>query len=182
MKNENIIDISLKLNNYQEIFDPYDNRNENVRNINPEIIEAMTNIYKDQAYKFKYKKTKTRITLTYLDYVSLEEFECTRLAIKDMFEKYKSKTKNFITLYARKFIIWLIMAFVLFSFSLIIERTQNETFLYTVLGIVVWILIDNIVETFFLNSEAKENAVMMNRIFNAEIIIKDKDGNEYHQD
>lgn len=52
MKNENIIDISLKLNNYQEIFDPYDNRNENVRNINPEIIEAMTNIYKDQAYKF----------------------------------------------------------------------------------------------------------------------------------
>ena len=27
MKNENIIDISLKLNNYQEIFDPYDNRN-----------------------------------------------------------------------------------------------------------------------------------------------------------
>lgn len=99
-----------------------------------------------------------------------------------MFEKYKSKTKNFITLYARKFIIWLIMAFVLFSFSLIIERTQNETFLYTVLGIVVWILIDNIVETFFLNSEAKENAVMMNRIFNAEIIIKDKDGNEYHKD
>lgn len=86
MKNENIIDISLKLNNYQEIFDPYDNRNENVRNINPEIIEAMTNIYKDQAYKFKYKKTKTRITLNYLDYVSLEEIECTRLAIKDMFE------------------------------------------------------------------------------------------------
>ena len=34
-----------------------------------------------------------------------------------MMEKYKSKTKNFITLYARKFIIWLIMAFVLFSFS-----------------------------------------------------------------
>ena len=51
MKNENIIDISLKLNNYQEIFDPYDNRNENVRNINPEIIEAMTNIYKDTNLK-----------------------------------------------------------------------------------------------------------------------------------
>ena len=48
MKNENIIDISLKLNNYQEIFDPYDNRNENVRNIKINLISLSTKKLKQE--------------------------------------------------------------------------------------------------------------------------------------
>lgn len=163
--------IPLKLYDYQSLFDEHDGRPDGSRALAPAVLETMTSIYREQEILNRKKPIHVVVILSFETALTAEQIQSARRHFGQIFSNYRSRTRIFMRTYARKFIVWLTMAMVLFGFSMIMERKGRQDFIYTVLGIVIWILIDNIVETFFMDNEGKRNAIMLHRFSTAEVVI-----------
>lgn len=166
-----LISIPLRLSGPEAIFDPLDARDDRARSLAPEILQTMEAIYTDQVSPGKRRRVRTVIIVRIEGSLSAEKSVQIAEKFRATFNRYQSRIRNFLRIYTRKFIVWLTMALVLFSVSAFMESRGKQDFIYTVIGIVIWILIDNIVETFFMDSAGKRKALMLYRFANAEVTV-----------